>query len=592
MKSFLKFTLASILGFVLGIFVLFFILAGIAGIAASSFQSKGDVDVKTNSLLVAELDYQIMERDRSLDFGNIGFLNGEVDQSIGILQLHQSFEDAAADSKIKGVLLNLTVIPNGWATNQEVRKAILKFRESGKFVWVYSENYFNNNYYIASAADKVYMYPEGLFILTGMSAERTHLKGMLDKLEIETKLIRPQDNSYKSAGETFQRKDMSEANKEQTLAYLSSIHGEWLNAISDSRGIEASTLKELENTLGLKYPQDAIDNKLVDGLIHWDELLQMAKDELGVDEADDLESVTLVDYASTVKALGKYNKEQIAVVYANGGIAGGEGDDDNIGSDRIARAIREARRDEKIKAIVLRVNSPGGSALASDVILREMKLAKAVKPTVVSMGNVAASGGYFIAAHADRIFAQPTTITGSIGVFSLMPNTQTFFENKLGITFDRVKTGEHGDILNPNRPVNPKEEAFMQTYVDMVYEDFTGLVADGRNLDLATVKALARGRVYTGLQAKELGLVDEIGGLKEAIAYVASKAELESYQIKEYPKLKNPFEELMEVFGKNMSGTSVLEKNFAREFKALNNAKEALTGDPVLMRMEYDLEIQ
>ncbi len=407
----------------------------------------------------------------------------------------------------------------------------------------YSEYYSHYTYYIATAADEIFLYPEGEMDFKGLRTELMFFKGALEKMEVVPQIIRGSNNKFKSAMEPFMYDKMSDANREQIMKYLNSMWGHMLTGISESRDISVDQLNLLADSMKIQSTADAIAYKLIDKAMYKDEILAELRSKLDIGADDDIETANLEDYMDVEdpdqklkEALGKDTGDKVAIVYATGSIEGGNGDNETIGSERISRAIRKARLDSTIKAVVLRVNSPGGSALASDVMWREMILCKEKKPVVVSMGDVAASGGYYIACPADKIFANPTTITGSIGVFGLMPYAGDFFENKLGITTDRAMTNDHADMGSPFRMLSDYEFNTIQKGVDKIYDQFTSKVAEGRGMTQAEVDDIGQGRVWTGIDAKEVGLVDELGGLSAAIAYAAETAELDDYDVTTFPK--------------------------------------------------------
>ena len=411
----------------------------------------------------------------------------------------------------------------------------------------YAENYSQGGYFLASAANEVYMYPTGTFDWRGLSTELMFFKQMLDKLEIEAQVIRGPNNKFKSAVEPYLYDHMSPENREQISTFVGDIWRTILEGISKDRGVSVEFLNQAADSLTFRDVKLVKSSGLINGLSYRDEVISLMKTKVGLDAQakEGFELVTLADYHE--KGNNEKKDSEIAVVYAVGAIESGEGDDETIGSDRIAKALRDARLNDKVKAIVLRVNSPGGSALASDVIWRETELIRqSGKPLVVSMGDYAASGGYYIACNANKIFANPTTITGSIGVFGVIPNMQKFLNNKLGLTFDTYKTNAHSGMLSVTKPLDPEEMKAMQDIIAGIYDDFTSKVTNGRGKTQAQVDSIGQGRVWSGEDALQLGLVDELGGLNQAIASAAGLAGLSDYGLVEYPKLKDPFQELVE----------------------------------------------
>jgi len=555
MKQFLKYTLASITGTFLTFLLFFLILIAFIGGAISSAFSGLDKSnqvtrVKDNTVLHIELDKLIVDRGPdehiSIDFGPFSSQS-----ALGLNQILENIEKAKNDEKITGIFLDLSFVQAGFGTVEEIRNALIDFKESGKWIVSYSEIYSQEAYYLASVSDEIYVYPEGIVDFRGLRTTLAFLKGTMDKLDIEPQIIRGSNNKFKSAVEPFIMDEMSQANRMQTEEWLGSMWDHMVQKISESRNMSPEELKRIADNYEVQKAEDAVALGMATGTKYYDEVIDILKFKTETDEEDDINSVSMTKYlkapgGSSDKNVPFYKKDAIAVVYASGSIMSGEGDDETIGSDKFAKAIRSARRDTSIKAIVLRVNSPGGSALASDVIWREVTLAKKEKPVVVSMGDVAASGGYYISAAADEIFAMPTTVTGSIGVFGIIPNMKGFFNDKLGMTFDGVKTGEFADFGEITRPLTDAEYDILQTSVDRTYDEFLTIVADGRNLEKEKVDEIGQGRVWSGANAKDLQLVDKFGGLNAAIERAVELAELEDYRIKDLPKRKDPFQQLME----------------------------------------------
>jgi len=541
MRQFFKFVLASMVGFIISgaILLIIFILL-VAGLVAAG--SDKTVEVEPNSILKIAFTRPIPERTPNNPLASLSFLGIDGDKTIGLNDILADIKKAKTDSNIKGIFLDESYMSAGEATTEEVRNALIDFKRSGKFLIAYSEVYTQGFYYLASVADKVYINPKGIFLFHGFSSEITFLKGALDKLGIEAQII--EVGTYKSAVEPFFLTKMSAANRLQVNSYLGSMYDHFLTGISQSRHISKDSLFIYANELKIRFPEDALKYKLVDGLKYKDEVLNELKDETGVGRKDNLKSVELAEYNNNTPKKESDDKKKvpansIAVVYASGDINGGDGDENSIGSEKISKALRQVRLDDKVKAVVLRVNSPGGSSLASDVIWREVMLTKKVKPIIVSMGDYAASGGYYISCAADSIFAQPNTITGSIGIFAILPNMQKFFNNKLGITFDGVKTGKYADLGDVTRPLTPEERAILQNEVNRGYDDFTKAVATGRHKTQAYINSIGQGRVWTGSQALKLGLVDRLGNIDDAVKSAAKKARIKNYKLVTYPEQKS-----------------------------------------------------
>lgn len=554
MGQFFKFMFASMLGtFLIGIVLIIVFAIAMAAAVAGALASGGGfgggtTTIDKNSVLRIRLDQPLHDRgddnQLNLDFGPFKGMS-----RLGLNQVLADLEHAKTDDRIKGIFLDLTMVQAGFASMSEIREKILDFRKaSGKPVIAYGEYYTQATYYIASAADEVYLVPEGELDFRGLHSEMMFFKGMFDKLGIEVQFIKGSNNKYKSFGEAFTEDKMTPANREQIKRLLGSVWGHYLTTISQTRSIDTLRLNNIADSLLIQHPSDAMTYGLIDGVKYRDEVLGILRTKTGLAADDEIHFAELGSYTRVVrKALKARAKEPVvAVVYAQGGISSGESGDDDIGSETVSDAIRAAREDSTVKAIVLRVNSPGGSGLASDVIWRETQLCKEQgKTLVVSMGDLAASGGYYISCAAQKIYAEPTTITGSIGVFGMIPNMKGFFNDQLGITFDGDKTNHYADILTVSRPLREDELRIFHGWVDHFYETFKQRVADGRGMTVQQVDSIARGRVWSGLDGKAIGLVDEIGGLEQAIAGAAQLAGLNEYRTVDYPEEKDVLKELL-----------------------------------------------
>jgi protease-4 len=588
MKQFFKFVLATIVGLIFAGIILVLILIGIVASASGD----KNVTVESNSVLNISIDHPITERTPNNPLAGLSFLGFDTDKSIGLNDILANIKKAKTDDNIKGIYLSESYMLSGQATTEEIRKALIDFKKSGKFIIAYGEIYTQSFYYLASVADKVYINPKGMFDFSGFSSQITFLKGTLDKLGIEAQVIKV--GTYKSAVEPFILTKMSDANREQVTSYMGSLYDYFLTGIANSRHLNVDTLKDIANNMKIQYPEDALKYKLVDGLKYKDEILDDLKDRTGISHKKDVKSVSIDDYT---KSEGDKDDEgssdrRVAIIYASGEISGGDGDDNSIGSDKISAAIRKVRLDSKVKAVVLRVNSPGGSSIASAVIWREVMLTKKVKPVIVSMGDYAASGGYYISCAADSIIAEPNTITGSIGIFSILPNMQKFFNDKLGVTFDGVKTGKFSDLGDISRPLTPEEHLILQNQVNRGYDEFTKAVADGRHKTQAYINSIGQGRVWTGTQALKLGLVDRLGNINDAIACAAKKANVKDYKLVAYPEQKS-------IFSKFGSGLSTEMKMRAIQSELGENFKyyEQVKGLQSMMRtpqarMPYNIVIK
>lgn len=587
MKQFFKFTFASMLGFLLAGFVVFLIFIGII-VSAVSMGKKETVLVPEKTVLMLSLDQPISDRSSENPFSRINFINPDLSTQLGLNDIISALNKAASDTKVRGIYLELSDVPSGQATIEEIRNAMISFRKSGKFIVTYSEEFNQKSYYLASVSDKIYLNPAGGMQFKGMVGQVMFFKGLLDKIDVEAQVIR--HGKFKSAIEPFTLDKMSEPNKVQTLAFISGMWNHMLTGISASRNIPVENLTAMADEYKIQSPQDAVNLKMVDKLMYKDEVLDELKARLNLKGIKDLKLMKLGKYAKSADPVKKISGDKIAVIYASGNIISGDGDETTIGSERISKAIRKARLDDKVKAVVLRVNSPGGSALASDVIWREMLLTKKVKPVVVSMGNVAASGGYYIACAADKIYAYPNTITGSIGVFGIIPNMKEMFSKNLGITFDEVKTNPYADYIPVTRPMNDAEKQIITREIENIYSTFTTHVAEGRKMTVAEVDSIGQGRVWSGVDAKRIGLIDEFGGLDDAIKEAARLAKLKDYRTMELPELKDTFEQLMDAFsGDNTSVFLKKELGAAYPYFQYLSRMSRMEGIQALMPYEFDI---
>ncbi|HNU57085.1 MAG TPA: signal peptide peptidase SppA [Flavobacteriales bacterium] len=598
MRQFLKFMFASMLGTLLIGVVLLFLFIGSLVAIGSGFSAKAKpTTVQEGSILHLELDQAIVDRGSNDDLLlNFGPFKGA--SPIGLNQVLASLENAKSDDHITGVLLDLSGLEAGFATVKEIREKLVRFKkESGKPVIAYSDTYSQGAYYLATAADKVYLQPRGDVQFHGLRSEYMFFKGMFEKLDIDIQFIRGSNNRFKSFGEVFTEDHMSEANRQQNRVILDGLWDEMLGAVAEARGLDKARLNFIADSLLVRNADDAKRLGLVDGTIFRDELIADLHERMSIPTDEDLELVSLGKYARSFTPADMErpaSNGKLAVVYAEGDIMSGESSEGTIGSTDLSATIRKAREDSTIKAVVLRVNSPGGSGLASDVIWREVELCTRVKPVVVSMGDVAASGGYYISAPASYILAESTTITGSIGVFGIIPNMQGFFKNKLGITFDGEKTNEHADMFTVSRPLSNEEKRIIQSYIDEFYDGFKQRVADGRKMTVAQVDSIGQGRVWTGTDALRLGLVDGIGGLEAAIQKAAELANISDYKRVELPKQKDLFQQIME----DLNGTArswvaaqVLGEDAAM-LKQYQKAQRATERTGIQARMPFDLEIR
>ena len=588
MKEFFKFVFASMIGVLLSVFVMFVlgILLIIGIVSTASNESKVTID--DNTVLHLSLNYPISERTSKNPFQNLNFGGFETENNLGLKDILAHIKEAKTDSRIKGIYVDVSAIQGGFASIEEIRNALIDFKKSGKFILAYSEVYTKGAYYLASVADKIYVNPEGMVDFKGFSTEIMFFKGALEKLDIEAQVIKV--GTYKSAVEPYILDKMSKPNREQITSFLGSLYTHFLSNIAISRKIPVDSLSAIANTAAVQTATDAVKFRLVDGVKYKDEVLTELKSLCGIAQKKELRSVSISDYTPQSKELSKASADRIAVVYAVGEIVSGEGDDETMGSENISRAIRTARLDDKVKALVLRINSPGGSSLASDVIWREVELTKKVKPVIVSMGDVAASGGYYIACAADSIFAQPNTITGSIGVFAIIPNMKKFFNNKLGITFDEVKTSKFSEI-SITRPLSDDERLLLQAEVNNIYKTFTQKVANGRHKTPEFIDNIGQGRVWTGAEAIKIGLVDRLGNINDAVKSAAKKAGLKEYKLVDYPDQKDPLKELFDDSADKVR-TYFTKQELGENYNYYQKMQSVLKTTGIQSRMPYEVLIK
>lgn len=585
MKDFFKFFFASILGFIIVLVVLFFIFVGIIA-SLVSFADK----IEPNTLLQIKLDKPIFDRAPKDPFSFFSPAGFDMEQNPGLDEILKNIEKAKSDPDIKGIYLDLGIVPSGLTMVREIRQALLDFKTSGKFIIAYGEVYSQVAYYLGSVADKIYLHPDGAIEFRGLDAEIMFLKGTLEKLDVDMQVIR--HGKYKSAVEMFMLDKMSDANREQLNAMISDMWGTMLADISSSRNLSKDQLKIIADNLDALDADKALASKMVDGLFYKDELLAELRAKTGLGENDKIATVSMAKYTMVPPSVSeKFSANKIAVIYAIGNIIDGKGDDRTVGSVKMSEAIRQARENDKVKAIVLRVNSPGGSATASEVIRREVELAVQEKPVVVSMGDVAASGGYWISASASKILADPSTITGSIGVFGLIPNMQGFFENKLGITFDHSLTNKYSDFPNVTRPLTSYETILFERQIDKIYNNFLALVSAGRKMEPSQVDSIGQGRVWSGADALELGLIDQFGGLQDAVRLAAELAAVGEYNILSLPAQKDLFQQIQDEFTGNVSAGR-MEKELGEFYPYYQYLKQIKDYQGIQARLPYDIKVR
>lgn len=587
MKQFFKFMFASCLGVFLSTIILivtFFII--VTSIISSS--TKSVPNIEENSVLVIKLDKPIYDREVS-DFSNLFMSDKEdidVSSSIGLTEFIAVINKAKSDPKIKAIMLDLSIIQaNGWATVQEMRDALVGFKESKKKIYAFSDTYTQNAYYLATVADEISLNPVGHLQLTGLGGEVMFVKDLLNKFEIDVELLRPANNDYKSAGEMFVNNKMSEANKTQIKAYVSSIWDYIANNMSQSRKIDITTLNNNVSNLEAFMAEDALKNKYVDNLTFRTDIQEKIKNDLKVKKVN---WVQYKKYRNSIVEIMPKGKDQIAVIYAFGDVAQGKGGDLSIGSETIVKEIRRAVENSRVKAIVLRINSGGGDAIASEQMTNEVIKANKVKPVIVSMGDVAASAGYEMGCGATKIVANPVTITGSIGVFGVVPNFGKALKKSIGIGFDTIQTHKNSIFLSAVTPMSTDTRAMMQKSINVFYKNFVNRVATGRNKSFQYIDSIAKGRVWVGKDAKEIGLIDEFGGLYKSIEIAAKEAKIKDYGVIALPKTKDIAEQIFSAMGQEVElklFTKELGKpySFFLELKSISDMKGVQARIPYLI---------
>ena len=584
--------LGNVLATIVGIFIFCMIFFfGIIIIGAIAGSGDDTVSVKKNSVIELDLSKVSLDYAGKTNYKDFNYFEAHHD---GVTDILNAIEAAKTDDKIKGISILNNQSQLGLAQSKAVRDKLEEFKKSGKFVYAYANYYTQGEYYLNSVADQLYLNPMGEVDFKGLSSEIIYMKDLQEKSGVKMEVIR--HGKYKSAVEPFLAQEMSPENREQMTVLLNSVWNTIVADISKSRKLSVAQLNAIANTLGARTPELALANKLVDKVAYEDEYHDMIRAKLKVDKKEKYDIVSITDYAKKASStVEDYSKNDIiAVIYAQGEIAGGEGDVNVIGEGSIKRSLQEAREDKDVKAIVLRVNSPGGSALTSELIWREIEITKKVKPVVVSMGNYAASGGYYIAANADRIFAEPNTITGSIGVFGMLPNMNQLGKN-IGINAEQVKTHENASGYSVFEPIDENFKGFVLESIEKTYATFLKRVADGRKMTTEQVDAIAQGRVWTGVDAHKLGLVDEIGGLDAAIKYAAKLGKTSSYRTENYPEYEKNFEDLLANFtGIAMFKTKeqLLKEQLGEEgFQMLEQIKRVKSRKGIQAMMPYELEI-
>ena len=583
MKSFLKNILTTIIGIITSIIVIIVLVFGFAAIISL----EDEVKVKENSILKIDLaTTSVVERSSENPFDGLS-LSGDVASTIELKKVLDNIEKAKNDNNIKAIYINnIDKLKAGLSQIEEIRNKLVEFKSCGKPIIAYSEVYSQSGYYFSSVADKIYLNPQGVVELKGFSAGIMFYKGLLEKLDVEVQIIR--NGKFKSAVEPFMLDKMSDANREQMQLLLNSFADNLFDSIASQRDMTLSDIHNHANNLSLENAKSCLDLHYVDALLYQD---QVDDSLLVISKSDKLNFISLNKYSNVKVEKKEISRNKIAIIYATGEINSGEGDEKSIGSETTAKAIKTAKDDKNVKAIVLRVNSPGGSALASDVIWRETVLAKEEKPLIVSMGDYAASGGYYIACAADSIVANPTTLTGSIGVFGMIPNLQKLYKNKLGISIDTVNTNKYAD-MGMNRALTKFEEDKIQKSVVDIYTTFITHVGEGRNMSTAAVDEIGQGRVWTGYDAKDIGLIDTYGGLEKAIEIAVYLAEIEDYRIISLPKKKDPFAELARKFGGETSISDLVMLKLGLKTELINPIENLLKRDKIQARIPFIMELK
>ncbi len=585
MKSFIKNIFATVIGVLLTFILIIILIIGVTSIVSSSTEKKNQNQAKNANILTFNLsNIRIVEKTGNNLLSNITS-SGELDKKIALKQILDNIEKAKNDNDIKAIYINSSFINAGLSQIEEIRNKLLEFKQTKKPIIAYAETYSQNAYYLASVANKVYLNPEGFIDLKGFSISQIFFKDLLKKLDIDIQIIR--HGKFKSAIEPFTLNSMSKDNRKQMKYLLSAFSNNIMDSIANQRRITLTQIENDANNLNLNLSKNCLKLNYVDKLLYQDEVEDILTQ---LSHSDKLQKVNIDKYIKKKMKGKKISRNKIAIIYATGSIKSGKGDEESIGSETLINAIRKARKDEKVKAIVLRINSGGGSALASDVIWRETILAKKEKPLIVSMGDYAASGGYYIACAADSIIANPTTLTGSIGVFGMIPNMQKFYNNKLGIAIDTVNTNKYAD-MGINRPLSKFEKNKLQKNIKNIYETFIRKVSEGRNINESAIEEIAQGRVWSGYDAKKIGLIDSYGGIDKAIEIAALLSKITDYRIISLPKKKDPFEEILYELDKN-AYTKLINKKIGINSKLNKPIEDLLKADYIQARIPFIIKLK
>ena len=584
MLNFLKNIFSTVIGILLSFLIIILIVASVATISSQKNTSTKKLDEK--HFLKIDLSKEVVERTSTNPFSNLDPMNIEANQQLSLKTILDNIEKAKTDENIVGIYINSPIVNAGMSKAEEIRNKLLEFKETKKPIVAYNEVYAMKSYYLSSVADRLYINPMGIIDHKGMYTTLMFFKGLLEKLNIDLQIFRL--GKFKSAIEPFTLEKMSDSNRKQLKLLLKSVNNNIIDSIASQRGISKIKIHKDANQLKLSSAEICLEENYVDGILYEDQVKDTLKMLLGKDK---LKIISINKYSNVKTKKKEISRNKIAIVYANGGINSGKGDENSIGSITTSKAIEKARKDEKVKAIVLRINSGGGSALASDVIWRETVLAKNEKPLVVSFGDVAASGGYYIACAADKIFASPTSITGSIGVFGMIPNMNEFYKSNFGITFDTVKTNNSAD-MGIYRELTSFEKQKIQQGIKDVYETFISRVSEGRDISTKQVDNIGQGRVWSGYDAKKIGLIDEFGGLEKAIESAAALAEIEDYRTISLPKQKDPFTEFLDGLNQTKLSDILSDELDLINKKDIITIQEMIKSDKIQTRLPYILSLE
>ena len=584
MLNFLKNIFSTVIGILLSFLMIILIIAGVASISSQKSTSTKKLDEK--HFLKIDLSKEVVERTSTNPFSSLDPMNIDASQQLSLKIILDNIEKAKTDENIVGIYINSPIVNAGMSKAEEIRNKLLEFKETKKPIVAYNEVYAMKSYYLSSVADRLYINPMGIIDHKGMYTTLMFFKGLLEKLNIDLQIFRL--GKFKSAIEPFTLEKMSDSNRKQLKLLLKSVNNNIIDSIASQRGISKIKIHKDANQLKLSSAEICLEENYVDGILYEDQVKDTLKMLLGKDK---LKFISINKYSNVKTKKKEISRNKIAIVYANGGINSGKGDENSIGSITTSKAIEKARKDEKVKAIVLRINSGGGSALASDVIWRETVLAKNEKPLVVSFGDVAASGGYYIACAADKIFASPTSITGSIGVFGMIPNMNEFYKSNFGITFDTVKTNNSAD-MGIYRKLTSFEKQKIQQGIEDVYETFISRVSEGRDISTKQVDNIGQGRVWSGYDAKKIGLIDEFGGLEKAIESAAALAEIEDYRTISLPKQKDPFTEFLDGLNQTKLSDILSDELDLINKKDIITIQEMIKSDKIQTRLPYILSLE